>query len=98
MKFDILGAFAQESDDLRQRTRSEARREQRFDEKHAGQPVRIQHLNLIRQTVVTSGSGAVDVAPKGVRKTLVEVLPTIAPDFDVHREKDIQHLVEPSSY
>lgn len=95
MQFCFLARSVYETDDLGQWAAAESSGEQRLDEEHARQAMLIEHFQLVGYAKVSSGRATVDILFECLRKFFVEVLPAVAPDFNVDREKDVQHAVGP---
>src|SRR5262245_59680546 len=91
VQLNLLARSIDQPDDLGQRTEPEPRGEQRFDEEHSTQAAVAKHLKRERQAVLTRCGRAIDVTPEGLGKVAVESGPTLAPDFDIDREQDLDH-------
>eukprot|EP01022_Parablepharisma_sp_SALTPOND_P004212 TRINITY_DN118_c1_g2_i1.p1 TRINITY_DN118_c1_g2~~TRINITY_DN118_c1_g2_i1.p1 ORF type:complete len:1598 (+),score=551.06 TRINITY_DN118_c1_g2_i1:12085-16878(+) len=82
----FLSMLADETDDLLQRTHAEARRKERLHKEHTMQAMFLELLQLVAQRRV-----AIHVVVEGGRETRVDIVPAIAPDFDIDSEEDVKH-------
>ena len=92
---DFLVPFGQQPKYFRQWVAAKSCREQWLDKEHSCQSIRIQQVDLKRQAVVSARSRTIDVLSECTRKALIQLLPSVAPDFDIDGEENIQHA--PSS-
>jgi hypothetical protein len=62
---------------------------------HPFQPVFAEYLHGKGQSEINACRRAIDIAPEGVREFLVDIVPAVAPDFDIDRKEDVKHSKRP---
>lgn len=75
----MIASFLYQFEDFREGFRPKPGREEGLNEEHFRQAVLSQLMQLIRQTVITPGSGTINIPLKCAGEFGVNVLPTIAP-------------------
>lgn len=91
VQLNVLGGLVKKSDDVSQRLSPEAGREKWLYEEDALESMCLQKIQGRRQAIVPPRCWAIDVTLKCVWKFFVKIVPSVAPDLDIHGKKDVQH-------